>query len=467
VPRLARRAVFAVVVAGAGLTLLVSVWPTLSFAYRSPVAHVAVETAAALIGGIAAYLMLARFRLGLRRADLLVAAGLGITAAANLVSAVTPAGAAEEPARSAAWVAAIGGLAGVVLLALSAVLPDVRERRPHMAARRALLGTAGGFLAVALAVAILGDSLPVPIDPALSPGDSTSPRIVGNAVILAIQLLSAGLLAVAAIGFLRRAEAERDELAAWLAIAVTFSVFSRVNYFLFPSRYSDWVFTGDVLRLGFYIAVLVGVVREIAGYQPRLARDAALEERRRVARDLHDGLSQELAFIAGQSATLVERRGGDPELEHLRDAAQRAVDESRIAIAALSRPADEPVDVLLGKVARELGERVGSTVKLDLAGGVQADEHTRETLLRIVREAVSNAARHAGARTIAVRLQDGPELRVTVRDDGCGFDAEAAVAGGAGLGLLTMRERAEAAGGRVEVRSQPGEGTTVELVLPR
>ena len=466
-PAAAQRVVLAALAFGAGLPIVVSAWPTLQFAYRSPFAHVAIESAAVLIGGVAAYLMLARFRLAARRADLLVAAGLGIVAAATLVPVAAPTGAGDLPTRFAAWVGAVGGLTGITVLALSAVLSDVRVRDPHAALVRVFAGGGAAFALLVLAAAALGDALPLPIDPSLSPEDAASPRIVGNPVILAIQLLSAALLALAAIGFLRRARADADELAAWLAVATTFGALARVNYFLFPSLYSEWVFTGDVLRVAFYVAVLIGVVREIGGYQPRLAQVAVLDERRRVARDLHDGLSQELAFIAGQSATLLDRRGRDAELQYLHDAAERALEESRFAIAALSRPADEPVEVLLAKVARELGERAGKVVEVEMAEGVQADERTREMLLRVVREAVSNAARHASAHTIRVRLEDGPELRLTVDDDGSGFDAESSPPNGGGLGLLTMRERADAAGGRLDVRSAPGEGTTVEVVVPR
>jgi Histidine kinase len=90
---------------------------------------------------------------------------------------------------------------------------------------------------------------------------------------------------------------------------------------------------------------LAGAARQIASWQAELAESAASSERRRIARDLHDGLAQELAFISTQSRWLAQGVGGEDRLEQLALAAARALDESRSAIAALTRPLDEPLEV--------------------------------------------------------------------------------------------------------------------------
>lgn len=88
----------------------------------------------------------------------------------------------------------------------------------------------------------------------------------------------------------------------------------------------------------------------------------------------------------------------------------------------------------------------------------------REDLARIVREAVSNAARHGEAQNITVALSNTDAIRVRVSDDGKGFDPD--LPRRRGFGLTSMRERAEQRGGTVVVRSKPGEGTEVEVVVP-
>ena len=86
-------------------------------------------------------------------------------------------------------------------------------------------------------------------------------------------------------------------------------------------------------------------------------------------------------------------------------------------------------------------------------------------MLRVAGEAINNAVRHGGARTINLAFENDGCVRLVVRDDGCGFDPEAALANG-GFGLTSMRERAEALGGNVSIRAAPGAGATVDLRLP-
>ena len=111
--------------------------------------------------------------------------------------------------------------------------------------------------------------------------------------------------------------------------------------------------------------------------------------------------------------------------------------------------------------------RFGIEVDLDLENDVIVDAERRNALLRILHEASINAIRHGMARRILVRLRggpDGPSLRIA--DDGAGFDVQAAVSSGRGLGLISMRERAEMLGGSLSIDSSPGAGAIVEVGLP-
>ena len=112
-----------------------------------------------------------------------------------------------------------------------------------------------------------------------------------------------------------------------------------------------------------------------------------------------------------------------------------------------------------------MADRVGARVRLDLVPDLVVSAARREALIRITREAVSNAARHGRASTISVELASAPELRLRVSDDGVGFSPAAAGAAH-GFGLVSMRERAQALGGTFRVSSAPGRGTEVEVLLP-
>jgi signal transduction histidine kinase len=104
-------------------------------------------------------------------------------------------------------------------------------------------------------------------------------------------------------------------------------------------------------------------------------------------------------------------------------------------------------------------------VRLDLAPGVQVPPATRAALLRIVREAVTNTARHGKASEVTVSLVSDGNLELRISDNGIGFDP-AEEGDGWGFGLISMRERAQALGGQLNVRSGAGEGTSIEVVIP-
>jgi signal transduction histidine kinase len=460
------RLIIAAATLSALLTLLLSVHPDVRFAYRGPAMHVALETIASLVALLAAYLVFWRVRRYGRASDLALFGALVMLASTNLLFSAVPAALAHATETFPTWTQAAGRLVGAVALVAAAFAPDRALRRPGRAAGAVILAAAAMLALLAATAALLGDVLPQAIDPDLSPEASDRPLIVGHPTILALQVVATALYAGAAAGFVRSARRTGDELIAWFALASTLGAFARVNYFLFPSLYSDWVYTGDLFRLGFFFVLLVGAFREIQGDQKDLIEAAELRERRRVARALHDGLAHELAFVVTQSRRLAVDHENELALRHLTTAAERALDESRDAIAALGRPVVEPLGAVVAQAAMEVAARFDIDLRLEVADSGEADAETREGLVRIVREAVTNAARHGAARSVTVELRRGDSLRLRIADDGVGFDPAAPPHRGRGFGFTSMRERAEAAGGALHVQSRPGEGTQVEVVLP-
>jgi signal transduction histidine kinase len=196
-----------------------------------------------------------------------------------------------------------------------------------------------------------------------------------------------------------------------------------------------------------------------------------LSERNRLALELHDVVSQKLfslVLTAEAAGTLIER---DPaaaraQVARLQDIAREALDELRSMILEL-RPPDLERDGLGGalrkhvELARELH---GVPIELDVDEAVGGDRRRDREVLRIAQEALANALRHAGAGRVAVRLGavDGGVV-LEVADDGEGFSPDDPELRSRHLGLTSMEERAARLGGRLEIRSRVGAGTTVRL----
>jgi signal transduction histidine kinase len=434
-------------------------------AYRSPELHVALETAGAMISLLAALLLYGRFQQSLERRDLLLTAALSTMAASNLAFSALPAIAAAGRSDSSTWTRVGGQLLGALLFAAAALAPAHALRHPTRDARRLLGACALGLALVAVAVALAGGVLPPAIPAGFSPEDLSGPSIEGHAAISAAQLALMLAMAAAAVGFARRARRRTDELTRWLAVAATFGAFARLNYFLFPSLYSQYFYVGDVLRMCFVLALFGGGVSELRRTRHLLATAAARGERERLARDVHDGIAQDLAYIVQQGRRLIEEPGAPAGLRALVAAAQHSLDESRHVVGSLARPGDEPLAAALDASARETVGREGGRVELTLEPDVTVPATTQEALLRVVRESIINARRHGAAKTIAVELTSEPHLRLTITDDGGGFDVDAASRAPGRFGLKSMRARVRAVGGALTIRSAPGQGTCVEVTI--
>jgi signal transduction histidine kinase len=334
---------------------------------------------------------------------------------------------------------------------------------------------ASPLLLVALVCLLLWvgrDGLPVALS-ASAPTTAERLVITGHPLLLVAQGLAAVAFMVASVAFTIRATRRHDELLRWLGPACALAAFARVNYVLFPSLYSDWFYAGDLLRTAAYVVLLAGAAREIGQYWSAQARAAVLEDRRRLARELHDGVVQELAYIraeagavpAGRAAGSSTDAGSDDPASRIVSACDRALDEARAAVDALGRTGNEPLGFVLHRAALQVAERYDAELDVDVDHSVAAGPEQRYALVRIAREAVSNAIRHGGAERVCLRLvSDSHGRRLVVADDGLGFDLAAVNRSSGGYGLTSMRERALALPGVLEIESTPGRGTTVEVV---
>ena len=216
-----------------------------------------------------------------------------------------------------------------------------------------------------------------------------------------------------------------------------------------------------VLAAAILLSAAVVLERRV---RTRLARAAALAERRRVARDLHDGIAQDLAFIAAHGEQMASEMG---EEHPMVVAARRALAVSRSTISDLSDPAGATASEALDAVAQELRDRFGVAVAVHAEIGGHLPSGVRDHMSRIAREAIANAARHGQAKNVLVSLQradGGVALRIV--DDGCGIPVGDGGDAPEGFGLRSMRERAGSMGGHLTVRRAPHGGTELEVVLP-
>jgi signal transduction histidine kinase len=441
----------AAIVLGSVLTVLSLDSSWVPLAYRLPRMHGVLESAIGLVSVLVAYLVYGRVRTHGRLRDLVLAFALGFTAVVHLFAAISQGVSSGPPNRFEVWTITFGRLLGAILIAAAALVPTqvgIREAR----VARFLFGVAIAFYALVALVAITALHLPWSEDLADSPTDASTPLFVGPVLLLMLAALVPIAYSVAGLQF--SWSGRGDDLMTWVAAACILFALAGLNYLAFPSLFSDWIYVGDVLRLGGVLLLLVGAAREIRSYWQRTT---ALEERRRIAHDLHDGVAQELAFIATM-ARRIERDTGAQNARRLADAAQHALDESRLVIATLAGAGDPAEQLAL--TARDAAHRFDVVVVVDVPEEVELPSEITEALLRIVRESVTNAGRHAHASTVHVRLRMFPDVTLVVEDDGEGFDTAKQTPG---FGLQSMRERVEAVGGEFSVSSVEGAGTTITV----
>jgi signal transduction histidine kinase len=404
-----------------------------------------------VVAAIVAILSSVRFVVEGRVLDLLLGAGFWSIALGTVAFGLVPVlgGGSLDP--EAAW-----SLIGARLLgaALIAIAPYTHSRLGDR--RRALLYVGAGVAAVLATAAIALGAPPWSADDPAKVVEG----VEGSSVVIAGALLAV-LWSVALVGFALRYRKYGRDLDSWVCLAATLALFGDLHLILTPVVSSESVLQGDFLRFVAYGILLVGVWRAIA--QAEFGR-AVAEERARVAREIHDGLAQYLFAITTQVSMLESDAPLEQVLPRLKRASTAAQQEARFAVLALSSAGGTaPFDAALRRYVEVLTADGALEVELEVDPQVRLAPDEQIEVFRIVQEGLGNARRHAGARRVEVSIaQRGGRRIVAVHDDGVGFDAESS---GTGQGLENMKLRAEAIDGQMSLRSAPGRGTAIEVVL--
>ena len=414
----------------------------------------AIETGITLSALVSAVLLLAHFRQTRLLRDLLLLAALATVALTDFIFNALPAyhyqtGIYGGGARMALTIL----IAGIFV----AVAFAPADREVQAGRRLAAIAVPAAFYWVALGELV---------DLIAGPVREQGPSGVYGPLATSVSVTCCVVLLVSAGGFAIR-HRDGDRAAGLLAAAAMCMAGAQLGKLGMGVAPPDWVTPSDALRVAGYGLLLATAVGMYRRSQDQVARNAVSAERLRIARDLHDGLAQDLAFIAAHSERLAREFGADHPLAI---AATRALAASRGQIVDLEASQASSTEAALREVAAEFNARFGVTVTVSVpasdAPRAEPREHERSELVRIAREAIANAIRHGGARNVTIRLGSRrDDLLLRISDDGCGFSGSAGgKTAGTGLGLRTMRERAGHLGAHLRTRRGESGGTEIEVV---
>ena len=446
---------------GIGFTIAIAVSPAAVLHHRVPVLQTVVWMAVVL-GTLVALLAYGRFRRSGTRGDLSLALAVALLAWVHTLFGTIPDMISPKSVgngiseRVEFWGALVTTLVAAWLVMMAA---SRRPLRPA-ASRRGRLWQPVLLAPVGLGLAAI--TLLSWLAPIGSSGWVSLPLWPS----MVLRSAGAALFFAAFLRLSRRAEGPvGDRFLGWIAAGCVFAGLALVNYAPVPHSHRGWLWPGDLLRAAAVATWVMGAVAEILSYWSKIAESTRRETRRSVALDLHDGLAQELALLTMYTYAPSSERAQVQWAQQLQVTAERALAEARRAITALA--ADEPIPFAadLEWTAESIsGSNVA--VRVDVGTNTAAmDPLQRETLVRIVREAVTNAVRHGSARHVDILFELGASPALRVVDDGVGFDPSYADTA-TRFGLASMRERAETLGASLAVRSAPGEGTMVEVLWP-
>jgi signal transduction histidine kinase len=427
----------------------------------NPSGRAAIETVITIAAICTARLLVANFQRTGRLPDLLLLCALVTVALTDFVYCAAPALIGGTKAESGGGARLACELIISAAFAAAAFAPGKLIRRPN----RGLIGVAALASAATVIVAEL-------LEEATGSSWSASLQEIGirgavdHPVELAVNGVAAIVLIVSGLAFLRRAQ--RGAIRCGLLAGASFLLAgARLQYLAIPAVATNWITPREALRLAAYAMLLASAYWEYARAHRAEAAAAISSERERIARELHDGLAQDLVCIAAQS----QRLGVELQREHpLMVAARNALATSRGVIADLSASTAPTTEAALRLIADDLRHRHGLEIDVRvemttaLGQSNDLDLVDREHIVRIAREAIVNAALHGRARRVDVLLSGtgGRDLVMRIIDDGWGI----ADAHGCGMGLRTMRARAAALGGHLSAHTGPAGGTLLELTVP-
>jgi signal transduction histidine kinase len=394
------------------------------------------------------------------------------------------------PEQLPAWISAVTRIGvGALFLASGVVAYRDIHGGPVRSLRR-LFAPVGVILLLTVFLYPIRELLPPLIETAgieallADPGGiSVVPGITGFAIALVVTTVA---LLVITVVLYRMTWARGGPVSdSFTAVGLVVLAVAEVQYAFWPSVYTGLVTISDLLRLVAYIVLVAGTIAEQRADLRALRKAyaaldrlrvteserAALEERSRLAREIHDGLAQHLWFA---KLKLERLNTSIPEADQalaaeVSQALDAAIVEARQALVTMrtSLDRDMPLSDMLARTLDEFGRASGIRVEFTPSPGVPAGLPARPQveLLRIVQEALSNVRKHADATVVRARAEvDGRELVVSIADNGRGFALDQPP--GEGLGLRGMEERARLIGGELRVTSEIAGGTTIEVRVP-
>lgn len=434
-----------------GWLAIVLAFPDLPRSYALPQTRLVLDTIVTVAATIVAVLAGVRFSVEGRRLDLLLSSGFFVAAASTLAFAIAPVLGGQPLHRVEAWAGVAGRLLSALLIAAAPFAPG-RFASRERAVAGSVTGLAIVLFLVWLACRSLGSSLP----PFAAGGGSAPPNLlVSSLAILALLRL------LAVLGFGIRFRKRREDLDRWLALAATLALFAELRSVFTPLLTSEYVTQGDFLTLLGHGVLLVGVWRAIS--HAEFGR-AVAEERARVAREIHDGLAQYLFAVSTHASMLESGAPLEPTVARLKEAAVAAQQEARFAVLALSSAGGTAsFDAALRRYVDFLTADGLLEVDLEIDSSISLAPDEQIEVFRIVQEGLANVRKHANARCAQVTIAEREGRRlVSIRDDGEGFNSEAA---DVGQGLKNIRQRTASIEGGFALRSKPGYGTALEVTL--
>jgi signal transduction histidine kinase len=482
-------------VALAAATLLLLADPNVSEAVVNVRLELAINAAATLVAVAVAGLAWVHYEEGPDEAALLRASAFLVLAALNaLFVLVSVLGferafglSLEAPGQLPLWAVTVGRgtAAGLLVMAGLTALGrlGVERLRPVLVLGLPAILVTGALVVAAAAQPSLPPLLNADALARLSANPTArlvaaeSPLLVTLQVVIGLGFLWAAALAYQVY---RRDQRSTDAV---LAAGLMVAAFSQVHFAIHPGAYATLVTTGDLLRVLFYALLLLAIgvesredVRDLRRANQELIRlgeaelaRATVEERARLAREIHDGMSQELWYAKLKQGRLLQGEDLGDESRGLAGevatAIESALAEARQAIMAL-RPAEGTTFTqVLQRYVEDFADRFGIPADCECDPGLeQLSARAQAEILRIVQEALNNARKHADATRVRVEASvTETGLRMTIADNGRGFNLGETTTG---YGLRSMRERAALIGASVQVESEPQGGTRVVVEMP-
>ncbi|MFL5647692.1 MAG: sensor histidine kinase [Chloroflexota bacterium] len=375
--------------------------------------------------------------------------------------------------------------AAVAAILIIGAARSLRRESPPLPPVFMVLAPAGVLIASGLMLFAREPSLPpVPGAEVFGPGGTgvfgVSP--MSTAIVILQVAIFVGFI-VAAI-LLRRLYI-RDALIsdAYLAAGLVVAAFSQLHFALDPVVAAGVVTSTDALRLVFYLILVLGIQAEIGADFSALRRanaelrrlrevdaaNATMAERTRLAREIHDGLAQDLWYAKLKQGRLTQNESLDTEAKTTAGEVLNAIDsalaEARQAVMAMrvDPSAESSLEEVLRSYVEDFSDRFGVRAEFEADGTLpRLPPRTEAEVLRIVQEALNNVRRHADATVVRVRTErEGAISRISVTDNGRGFDPS--VVPPERYGLRGMRERADLVGASLEIRSRPKDGTRISV----